>query len=251
MDNYSPDQFGNVAADYYDNYLVQREPPSDSVIELLMQLAGKSRRLLEVGAGTGRFAIPLAKAGVKVTAVDISHSMLGKLVGRALAEGMELPAYALDATRTLPPGQFEVIGYFFNTLFMVGDRNCQRESLRLAAAQLSNSGYVVVEAFVPSQSMFGEGTSSDFRVLQVTLESVVMAARVVTKETQTVDVQEIVMADGDVKLIPHVMYYLSLAQLDELCGQVGLKLVERWQDWAKTPIQPDSKNAISVYGKAN
>jgi hypothetical protein len=99
--------------------------------------------------------------------------------------------------------------------------------------------------------MFGEGTSSDFRVLRVTLDSVVMAARVVTKEAQTVDVQEIVMADGDVKLIPHVMYYLSLAQLDELCGQVGLKLVERWQDWAKTPLQPDSKNAISVYGKVN
>lgn len=248
MENYSPEHFGKAAADYYDDHLVQREPPSGTAVELLAKLTGDSRRLLEIGAGTGRFAIPLAAIGVEVVAVDISQAMLDRLTDHAQAEALEVATHALDATRTLPPGEFGVIGYFFNTLFMVGDRERQGETLRLAAAQLGSGGRVVVEAFVPNESMFGVGCSNDIRVLRITPDSLVLTARVVTKQMQTVDVQEVVFTNGEVRLIPHVMNYLSLAELDELCRDAGLELVERWQDWAGSPWQPGSKNAVSIYG---
>jgi SAM-dependent methyltransferase len=54
-------------------------------------------QLLEVGIGTGRIAVPLAAAGVRVTGVDISRRMLEVLRGKrsqvraVLAEAAQLP----------------------------------------------------------------------------------------------------------------------------------------------------------------
>lgn len=54
-------------------------------------------RLLEVGVGTGRIAVPLAAAGARVTGVDISRRMLDELRGKrsevreVLAEAARLP----------------------------------------------------------------------------------------------------------------------------------------------------------------
>ena len=57
-------------------------------------------RLLEVGIGTGRMAVPLAAAGVQVTGIDISTGMLGLLRGKRgdidvmLAEASQPPLRA-------------------------------------------------------------------------------------------------------------------------------------------------------------
>lgn len=68
----------NLLADYY----AQREKYWDNfekgrVLPMLGNV--KNKKILDVGAGTGRLAIRLAKAGAKVTALDISEAMLNKL----------------------------------------------------------------------------------------------------------------------------------------------------------------------------
>ena len=50
---------------------------------------------LEIGVGTGRIAIPLAQAGVKLVGVDLSREMLGRL----RAKGDAVPVVQGDATR--------------------------------------------------------------------------------------------------------------------------------------------------------
>ena len=56
--------------------------------------AGEQGRVLELGAGSGRLAIPLARGGLRVTALDRSPAMLAR--GRAQAE-----AAGVDVTWTL------------------------------------------------------------------------------------------------------------------------------------------------------
>ena len=66
----------NLAADVYDeneNYLNSFE--QGELIPLLGALAGK--KVLDVGAGTGRLSLPLANRGAHVTALDVSPKMLG------------------------------------------------------------------------------------------------------------------------------------------------------------------------------
>lgn len=74
----------NLAADVYDeneNYLNSFE--QGELIPLLGALAGK--KVLDVGAGTGRLSLPLANRGAVVTALDVSPKML-ELVKRKNAK---------------------------------------------------------------------------------------------------------------------------------------------------------------------
>jgi len=57
---------------------------SDSGLEI------SGAEVLDIGAGTGNVAIPLAKAGARVTALDFSDGMLSKLSERAKEEGVTL-----------------------------------------------------------------------------------------------------------------------------------------------------------------
>jgi SAM-dependent methyltransferase len=60
-------------AQFYD--LIHAEMTAD--IDLLLSLAEESsKEILELGCGTGRLAVPLARAGHKVTGIDLSDEML-------------------------------------------------------------------------------------------------------------------------------------------------------------------------------
>lgn len=68
----------DLAAKEYDKreaYLSSFE--KDQVVPLLGQLNGK--KVLDVGAGTGRLSLKLAKVGAEVTALDVSEKMLIEL----------------------------------------------------------------------------------------------------------------------------------------------------------------------------
>jgi ubiquinone/menaquinone biosynthesis C-methylase UbiE len=68
----------DLAAKEYDkreSYLGSFE--KDQVIPLLGDLKGK--KVLDIGAGTGRLSLKLAQAGAEVTALDVSEKMLDEL----------------------------------------------------------------------------------------------------------------------------------------------------------------------------
>jgi SAM-dependent methyltransferase len=73
--------FDRVAAIYDETRSAPPEIAAAVTRALLDALRGvaPSPRLLEVGIGTGRIAVPLAEAGVRVTGIDISLAMLSVL----------------------------------------------------------------------------------------------------------------------------------------------------------------------------
>jgi SAM-dependent methyltransferase len=54
-------------------------------------------RILDVGAGTGRVSLDLARAGHAVTALDLDPELLGALSERAAAESLQLETACADA----------------------------------------------------------------------------------------------------------------------------------------------------------
>lgn len=67
---------------------------------LVGAIAGELRGIgpcLEIGVGTGRFAVPLARAGLPIVGVDLSAAMLRRLADNA--NGASVPAAQADATR--------------------------------------------------------------------------------------------------------------------------------------------------------
>ena len=93
-------------ADVYDgdrNPLVLLEEPH--VARLLGDVRGLS--VLDVGCGTGRHALRLAKRGAQVTGVDFSAGMLGKARQKSGAEKVTLVEHNITASLPFAPASFD------------------------------------------------------------------------------------------------------------------------------------------------
>jgi ubiquinone/menaquinone biosynthesis C-methylase UbiE len=90
--------FDKIAA-VYDTQRAHPPAVSAAIGTALAALAGRGAPLLELGAGTGRIAIPAADAGVAVVGVDVSPAMLGVAAERARAAGVALDLALADAQR--------------------------------------------------------------------------------------------------------------------------------------------------------
>jgi ubiquinone/menaquinone biosynthesis C-methylase UbiE len=66
------------------------------IVEMLAAEIPQEGRCLEIGIGTGRFALPLVRAGLSIVGVDISREMLRRLVINA--GGSPPPIAVADAT---------------------------------------------------------------------------------------------------------------------------------------------------------
>ena len=84
------------AVDYYDRTRALTPGTQARMIEMLTaELAGRGR-VLEIGVGTGRIAVPLREAGVDAAGVDISMPMVQRLLAKTDAR---FPVALGDATR--------------------------------------------------------------------------------------------------------------------------------------------------------
>lgn len=82
-------RFDTRVAEQYD--ALRGHPPEVSVEigRAIAAQAGEHARVLELGVGTGRIAVPVAAAGCQVCGVDLSSHMLTALSRRIEAEGLE------------------------------------------------------------------------------------------------------------------------------------------------------------------
>ncbi len=77
----------------------------DFLVERLNLAPGSS--ILEIGCGTGRHSVELARRGFKVTGIDISAGMLAQAESAARAAGVEIEFVQSDATKYVPARQFD------------------------------------------------------------------------------------------------------------------------------------------------
>jgi len=94
--------FDRVAAIYDETRSLAPRAMARVLAVLVDQLQGK--RVLEVGVGTGRYAVPLQKSGIRVIGVDISR----KMVEFGLAKGLRDVVFADAARLPFRSGSFDV-----------------------------------------------------------------------------------------------------------------------------------------------
>jgi len=142
----------DALARLYDVDLVEDPGDLDLYLALATRVDGP---VLELAAGTGRLAVPLAAAGHDVTAVDLDPAMLARLRRHAAAAGVAsggrlevVEADLLDVG--LPAaGTYGLAFIALNSLFLLATRDGQRQAFRTIASHLAPGGIAAVDVWLP------------------------------------------------------------------------------------------------------
>lgn len=238
---FGPGTYGRSFADVYDEWYPADEATS-AAVERIHQLAGAGARILELGVGTGRLALPLAALGHEVVGLDSSAEMLDRLTSNAAGDvGADAHPIAGSGGSVLgirgdladpgswPAGPFQVVVAAFNLVCNLTDVEAQAAMFTQAQASLAPGGQLVVEAFVPNPV---EHAERRLEVREVSAEQVVLIASRTDPDLGVVIGQHIQLRDGEpVRLRPWRLRPTSPEELDRLAGAAGLQLVDRRDGW--------------------
>lgn len=232
-----------VAARYDETWAEMfRSERVDGVVDTLAALAGGGRAL-ELGIGTGRIALPLARRGVHVHGVDLSRSMVAQL--HAKPGGDAIGVTIGDFATTTVGGAFSLAYVVFNTIVSLTTQEAQVACFRNVAAQLEPGGSFVVEVGVPPLRRLPPGEMA----LPFLLSHDLWGYDVVDVATQQMSSTYIEIRDGRREFSSVPFRYVWPSELDLMAQLAGLRLRDRWQDWTRTPFTGESAGHISIWEK--
>ncbi|MGH7704723.1 MAG: class I SAM-dependent DNA methyltransferase [Candidatus Dormibacteria bacterium] len=241
LDRYAPSTYGDRIADVYDEWYGPRMDPSLTV-EFLADLAGGGR-VLELGIGTGRVALPLAERGLDVSGIDASVRMVEKL--RAKPGGDRVSVAIGDFSEVPADGRFTLVYIAFTTFFALTRQEDQVRCMGRVADVLEPGGHFVLEAFVPDVARFSGGQSTT--TLEAGVDFVHLDAVRHDSVTQTIEGNQIMLREGSTSLYPVRLRYCWPAELDLMGQLAGLVLQSRFAWYDHSVFDARSTRHVSVY----
>jgi SAM-dependent methyltransferase len=143
-------------AEYYDAEYAHQRMLRHDVPFFLGQLPRRSQKILELCAGTGRAAIPIARAGHRVVGVDYAPDMLEiarrKRDDASLGE-RELELIRIDVLKLDLKRRFDWVCIFFNTLLGFATPREQDRLLGVVRDHLKPHGRFWLDIFNPDLSL--------------------------------------------------------------------------------------------------
>jgi SAM-dependent methyltransferase len=236
--------FGERVAARYDESSAEMFEPSvvDPVVDVLAGLA-VGGRALELGIGTGRIALPLARRGVPVHGIDVSRAMVARL--RAKPGGAAIGVTIGDFATTRVDGMFSVAYLVFNTIMNLTTQAAQVACFRNVAAHLDRGGCFLIEVGIPDLRRLPVGQN----VVPFHVSPTRWAFDVYDVATQAMSSHyvEVVDGRGEHRSIP--FRYVWPAELDLMAQLAGLRLRERWGGWTREPFTSESRQHVSIWEK--
>jgi len=234
--------YGDAIADFYDEL---HAIPADDAVATIAELAGPNGKVLELGVGTGRVAIPLAARGLAVVGVDVAESMLAKMRAKPGAERVRVVVG--DFSETIAGSDFSAAFVAFNTFFALTTQDAQKKCFANVARQLARGGTFALECFVPDAARFASGQA--LRTGRIAVDRVVLEATRYDRNAQTLDAQLVVIDTRGTRLVPLHLRWAYPSELDLMAELAGLRLRARHASWAKSPFSNESATHVSIYEK--
>jgi SAM-dependent methyltransferase len=236
--------FDERVAARYDKSAAEMFDPAvvDPAVDFLVQLAG-SGRALELGIGTGRIALPLAQRGVPVHGIELSKSMVARLLAKP--GGEDIAVTIGDFATTAVDGTFSVAYLVFNTIMNLTTQEAQVACFRNVEAHLEPGGCFVIEVGVPELQRLPPGES--VRAFHVSESRWGLDEYDVARQGLTSHHLELV--DGTLERLSIPFRYAWPSELDLMAQLAGMRLRERWSGWSREPFTSDSRAHVSVWEK--
>lgn len=179
---------------------------SETEMEFLFSRITGSDKVLDMGCGTGRFTLPLAKAACQVHAVDFSEAMLRKLQEKACKQEVSIFCHQAQMSRMpFEDGTFDVV-------------TCMLALMHLPVASRQ-------EVFLEVSRVLKPGGTFLISVKNALFERLSTADRFATIDIADVEHKELVFTNTrSGKELRAPWYSFSPQELTSLLGKAGLQL---------------------------
>jgi SAM-dependent methyltransferase len=236
--------FGPRVAERFDERYAHQAEPSmvEPVVDFLAGLAGDGGAL-ELGVGTGRIALPLARRGVRVHGIDLSEAMVAKLQAKPGGDRIEVTIGDFATARV--DGSFAVAYLVVNTIMNLTRQEEQVACFRNVADHLEPGGCFVIEVMVPRLRRLPPGERYqpfDVSPTHVGFDEYDVALQGLVSHHYWIE-------EGEVEVSSPPFRYVWPSELDLMAQLAGMTLRERWSDWTREPFTSESAKHVSVWEK--
>jgi SAM-dependent methyltransferase len=213
--------------------------------------------VLEIGCGTGRVTIQLAAAGVDVTGLDISASMLKEAKRKAREQGLGLDWIEADGRYFDLGRDFALVIMPFNTLQFFRDALSLAQVFDRVTRHLRPDGWFTFDVFNPKLAYLAADPSQRYERARypdphgggdVILEEVreYLADRQVIRSTRYYHIGG--RRDASIRTLELRCFFPC--ELDLLLKHHGFKIVSKYGDFDYSPFSGDAPKQICVCHRA-
>lgn len=214
--------------------------------------------ILELGCGTGRALIPLARAGYDITGVDLSLTMLAIAQAKAKASGAakRITLLAGDYAEVELGGPYRFAFTVMNTFLHLPDQAAQMRALRHWRQSLAPHGLLLIDILHPDVATLAgldgrlelASTWNDPDSGHVTMK---FLTRTVDLAEQTLHIHHIydeMKSDGQIQrtVASYALRYLWRFEAELLLEKAGYTLEAVYGDWDMAPFESSSERMILV-----
>jgi SAM-dependent methyltransferase len=226
--------------------------------ELARKRLGEGGRILELGAGSGRLTIPLARAGYDVVAVDASAPMLAQLRKRveALPEsaGRRITIAKGDLRDFSVGAKFPLVIAAFNVIEHLYTRGEVAACFEHVVAHLAPAGAFAFDVQMPDLAWLLRDSSKRWAKTRFTDPTTGRAMYYSTNHDYD-PVNQIVMirlyydpvdGKGPSRVVHLSQRKFFPAELEALLAHGGLRMIERYGDFHGQPLDGSAESQVVV-----
>ena len=235
-------------ASVYDFFFSEKAFANAAVnVPKVIQLCGRtSGNLLDLGCGPGRYAIPLAKDGFKVTGLDRTQLLLDRGKQHASAHGVDVEWINDDMRRFVRPNTYDLVVSMFTSFGYFEDIKDNQTVLKNVCTSLVSGGVFLMD-------LMGKEIQAR-RSVPAAIDTLpngdlFIDRPVVVDDWQKVENEIILIIGGQVRRFPIRLWIFSARELKGMLSDAGFKKIKIYGNLDGTPYGPGASRLIAVAEK--